>query len=100
MPLIAIIQNWKQSKYLIIMYDSTIMAHYLMGNNASIKSDYIIIYSLAWGDIHNIMIKLKSEKKNTQYSQKPVCTYMTGKKFTKIQHGNNLNTFSLYGKLI
>lgn len=34
-----------------------------MGNNVSIKSDYVIIYSLAWGDIHNIMIKLKSEKK-------------------------------------
>lgn len=41
-----------------------------MGNNASIKSDYVIIYSLAWGDFQNIMRKLKSEKKNTQYSKK------------------------------
>ena len=76
------------------------MAHYLMGNNASTKSDYVIIYSLVWGDFHNTMRKLKSEKNNTQYSQKTACTYMTGKKFTKIQHGNKLITFSLYGWLI
>lgn len=34
-----------------------------MDENAFIKSDNVSIYSLAWDNVHNIMMKLKLRKK-------------------------------------
>lgn len=44
---------------------TTIMAHYLMGNNSPLKVILLLlyIYCVTWGDIHNIMDKVKSEKR-------------------------------------